>query len=116
MAPELLEQHARKCHNPDLPELLPPECRKRNYESEWKPEPKRVGMQGLLPYIRLGKRCVVGLGFFGCGVGNCRRRTATCSTTWGSSRPRLRCLTFLATSPRRDARPLHAIRNVNRDA
>jgi hypothetical protein len=36
---------------------------------EWSPEPKTVGFSGLLPYVRLGKRCFLGLGFFGCAFG-----------------------------------------------
>jgi len=36
---------------------------------EWNPEPKAVGFSGLLPYVRLGKRCFLGLGFFGCVFG-----------------------------------------------
>lgn len=39
-------------------------------EFEWSPEPGRVGVAGGLPYVRLGKRCVVGLGFFGCAIGD----------------------------------------------
>jgi hypothetical protein len=39
----------------------------------WDPEPNKFGLTdgpGLrLPFVRLGKRCVLGLGFFGCGVG-----------------------------------------------
>lgn len=69
MAPALTEQERRKCLNPEPPGLPPPHCRKRNYEADWEPEPKRVGVDGLLPYVRVGKRCVIGLGFFGCAVG-----------------------------------------------
>ena len=36
-------------------------------QQHWDPEPKRVGLAGGLPYVRLG-RCVVGLGFFGCAL------------------------------------------------
>jgi len=36
---------------------------------EWDPEPKTVGFAGGLPYVRLGKRCALGLGFFGCALG-----------------------------------------------
>lgn len=39
-------------------------------EFEWDPEPSRVGVAGGLPFVRLGKRCVVGLGFFGCAIGD----------------------------------------------
>ena len=45
------------------------ECRKYTKPDDWIPEPKKFGIDGGLPYVRLGKRCVVGLGFFGCGVG-----------------------------------------------
>jgi hypothetical protein len=37
---------------------------------DWNPEPKKAGFDGGLPYIRLGKRCVLGLGFFGCAIGD----------------------------------------------
>ena len=36
---------------------------------EWDSEPDTIGFSGLLPYVRIGKRCVVGLGFFGCAIG-----------------------------------------------
>lgn len=39
-------------------------------EFEWDPEPSRAGFAGGLPFVRLGKRCVVGLGFFGCAIGD----------------------------------------------
>lgn len=45
-----------------------PKCRKTP-EFEWNPEPKRAGFSGVLPFVRVGKRCVIGLGFFGCGLG-----------------------------------------------
>jgi hypothetical protein len=44
-------------------------CEKRASSFEWHPEPKKAGFAGILPYVRLGKRCVVGLGFFGCTLG-----------------------------------------------
>jgi hypothetical protein len=46
-----------------------PECRKYKTPEPWVPEPNKFGVAGGLPYVRLGKRCVSGLGFFGCGVG-----------------------------------------------
>jgi hypothetical protein len=67
MAPGWLEEQRRKCKESDGPP--PPECRKRKYEFEWDPEPKTVDVAGLLPFVRLGKRCVIGLGFFGCAIG-----------------------------------------------
>jgi hypothetical protein len=35
----------------------------------WDPSPGRFGMAGGLPYMKLGKRCAIGLGFFGCAIG-----------------------------------------------
>jgi hypothetical protein len=35
----------------------------------WDPAPGRFGIAGGLPYMELGKRCVIGLGFFGCAIG-----------------------------------------------
>jgi hypothetical protein len=67
MTPDLLEQLRRKCETDERP--LPPECKTRNYEFDWDPEPSTVGMAGGLPYVRLGKRCILGLGFFGCALG-----------------------------------------------
>ncbi|HEY0745320.1 MAG TPA: hypothetical protein VGD63_01365 [Steroidobacteraceae bacterium] len=46
-----------------------PECRKYEKPDPWVPEPNKFGIAGGLPYVRLGKRCILGLGFFGCGVG-----------------------------------------------
>ncbi|MEZ5457795.1 MAG: hypothetical protein R3E65_00290 [Steroidobacteraceae bacterium] len=44
-------------------------CKPRKGSWEWKAEPGKVGMAGPLPYVRVGKRCIVGLGFFGCALG-----------------------------------------------
>lgn len=36
----------------------------------WDPSPPgTVGFSGGLPYVRVGKRCAIGLGFFGCAIG-----------------------------------------------
>lgn len=35
----------------------------------WDPSPGKVGISGGLPYVEVGKRCVIGLGFFGCAIG-----------------------------------------------
>lgn len=37
---------------------------------EWNPEPDKAGFAGGLPFVRLGDRCIVGLGFFGCAIGD----------------------------------------------
>jgi hypothetical protein len=44
-------------------------CAPKKSSFEWHPEEKRVGFSGLLPYVLLGDRCVLGLGFFGCTLG-----------------------------------------------
>ncbi len=43
--------------------------RRSRKEFEWDPEPDQVGLaEGFIPYVRIGQRCVVGLGFFGCNL------------------------------------------------
>jgi hypothetical protein len=38
-------------------------------EFPWDPEPPKAGFAGgFIPYVRIGQRCVVGLGFFGCNL------------------------------------------------
>jgi hypothetical protein len=66
---EWAEPNEPKCRASDHPGSLRPECREPKRPSDWEPEPARAGFEGLLPYVRLGKRCVIGLGFFGCGIG-----------------------------------------------
>ena len=46
-----------------------PRCTHTGRRFEWNPEPPRFGISGLVPYMRVGKMCVVGLGFFACGLG-----------------------------------------------
>ena len=41
-------------------------CRVKPWK--WKPEEKRAGIAPL-PYVVIGKRCIIGLGFFGCSLG-----------------------------------------------
>jgi hypothetical protein len=44
--------------------------KKKPKEFEWNPEPKKAGFAaGFIPYVVIGQRCVVGLGFFGCALG-----------------------------------------------
>ncbi len=39
-------------------------------EFPWDPEPDKAGLAaGFIPYVVIGERCVVGLGFFGCALG-----------------------------------------------
>jgi hypothetical protein len=69
---ELLRLQESKCDpsTSDRPGSLLPKCgSKRKPAREWNPEPARFGLSGLLPYVRLGERCAIGLGFFGCALG-----------------------------------------------
>ena len=45
-------------------------CRQSNVKAPWNKELRRAGFIGGLPYVRLGKRCLVGLPFFGCAIGH----------------------------------------------
>ena len=47
--------------DPALPDCKPP--------PEFKWAPPKAGFSNGLPYMRLGDRCVIGLGLFGCGIG-----------------------------------------------
>jgi hypothetical protein len=43
--------------------------KKKPKEFEWDPEPPKAGFAaGFIPFVRIGQRCVVGLGFFGCNL------------------------------------------------
>jgi hypothetical protein len=71
MAPGLLKKQQHDCEEAKRLGEYPPGCKKpaSAYDKHFDPEPKRVGMQGLIPYVRIGKRCVVALGAFGCTLG-----------------------------------------------
>lgn len=45
-------------------------CKQKKSSFEWNPEPDKAGFAGALPFVRLGDRCIVGLGFFGCAIGD----------------------------------------------
>ena len=70
-------ERVARAHPPAIPECDDrprfgpplPKCRQPTHPCQWRPEPKKAGFVGLLPYVQLGKRCVLGLGFFGCAVG-----------------------------------------------
>jgi len=68
-APQPPRPPALRCDDSDRPGVLLPKCTKPQRSFDWHPEPKTVEFDGLLPYVRLGKRCILGLGFFGCAVG-----------------------------------------------
>jgi hypothetical protein len=71
MAPGLLKKQLRECEEARRLGKYPPGCKKpaSAYNKQFEPEPNRVGIQGLIPYVRIGKRCVVALGGFGCMLG-----------------------------------------------
>lgn len=68
-AASLFKELKHLCAEAALRGETPPGCRHYRPPDPWKPEPKKFGFAGGLPYVRLGKRCILGLGFFGCGVG-----------------------------------------------
>ena len=58
-----------KCDDSDRTWSLQPKCKKPKRPPEWELETPRAGFDRLIPYVRLGKRCILGLGFFGCAIG-----------------------------------------------
>lgn len=71
-AKEAAARQAAKTDEP--PTFSPPPravrqpCKPRESSFEWNPEQPRAGLLPL-PYVLIGKRCVVGLGFFSCTLG-----------------------------------------------
>ena len=57
------------CEDTDRPGAMRPRCTPRRPGFGWGREPRAVEFSGGLPFVRLGKRCVLGLGFFACAVG-----------------------------------------------
>jgi hypothetical protein len=57
------------CDESHRPGSLRPKCEKGREPYRWDPEPKRAGFSRGIPYVRLGKHCVVALGGFGCAIG-----------------------------------------------
>jgi hypothetical protein len=45
-------------------------CKAPKSSFEWDPEPDKAGFAGGLPFVRLGERCILVLGFFGCAIGD----------------------------------------------
>ncbi len=68
-AESIFKELKHQCSEAALRGEFLPECRRYKNPDAWVPEPRRFGIAGGLPYVRLGKRCIVGLGFFGCAVG-----------------------------------------------
>lgn len=55
-----------RCDATGLDDPALPNCKPA---PEFKWAPPKAGFSGGLPYIQVGDRCVIGLGFFGCGFG-----------------------------------------------
>lgn len=55
-----------KCDSTGLGDPLLPNCKP---PPEFKWAPPKAGFANGLPYVTVGDRCVVGLGFFGCSIG-----------------------------------------------
>jgi hypothetical protein len=68
-SPAILAEFKRACDEAALRGERRPECGKYHQPDAWVPEPRTFGISGGLPFVRLGKQCVLGLGFFGCGFG-----------------------------------------------
>jgi hypothetical protein len=68
-ADSIFKELKHLCDEAALRGEQPPGCRRYKKPDPWVAEPKKFGFAGGLPFVRLGKRCVLGLGFFGCGVG-----------------------------------------------
>jgi hypothetical protein len=65
---EAISREKRKCDPSDTPNSFLPRCTPPPaVEFDW--APPRAGFENGLPYVRIGDRCVVGLGFFGCALG-----------------------------------------------
>lgn len=64
-----ISEETRKCDPSDAPKSFLPPCNPKTKKFEWNPEPGRFGFSGGLPFVRVGERCAIGLGFFGCGFG-----------------------------------------------
>jgi hypothetical protein len=68
-AESIFKERKRVCDETARRGEEPPGCHRYRKPDAWSPEPKKFGFAGGLPFVRLSKRCVLGLGFFGCGVG-----------------------------------------------
>ena len=44
-------------------------CSPRKSSFVWNPETPKAGLRGGIPYIAIGRSCILGMGFFGCAFG-----------------------------------------------
>lgn len=66
----LVKGQTRHCDDSPKREPWMPPCRRHPGRFEWSAEPKRAGFESGLPYVRLGKYCVLSVGVFGCALGS----------------------------------------------
>ncbi len=66
---DLVKGEMRHCDDsPERDPWLPP-CRKHYGRFEWSAQPQRAGFDNGIPYLRLGRQCILSLGMFGCALG-----------------------------------------------
>lgn len=62
-----IQKQRQECEEARQHGKYPPGCPRDSYDPHWEPEDKKAGLiGGFIPYVRLGKRCIVALGFFAC--------------------------------------------------
>lgn len=64
-----LPEARRDCDENPPPGSMRPRCHPAPHAFGWHPEPRTVEWAGPLPFVHIGKHCILGLGFFGCAVG-----------------------------------------------
>lgn len=67
---DLAKGETRHCDDSPKREPWLPPCKRHVGRFEWSEEPKHAGFEDGLPYIRLGKYCVLSVGVLGCGFGS----------------------------------------------
>lgn len=65
----LVRSEPRKCDDSPEPGSWLPKCHKSRPRFEWNAEPRQAGFESGLPYVRLGKHCVLIMGLVGCQIG-----------------------------------------------
>jgi len=66
---DLARREHRKCDDSDKPGSWLPKCKKHTPAFGWSDEHRAGFTPEGLPYVRLGKRCAVVMGFLGCALG-----------------------------------------------
>ena len=66
---DIARRDQRKCEDSARPGSWLPKCKKHPSSFQWSEEPRRAGFVNGLPYVRLGRRCILLAGLLGCAVG-----------------------------------------------